>query len=489
MTVLRFLREASILGVALISMGMVLVPLSAQAACDGGDCPIVGGSLRTMVGGGFIIPQIPSVSPFAAPTGQMGFSNTAMGGILPVLGGSPKIVVPSGQVTGPSTPRSFTLPIGQLSYGSAPSNQPGTFPTAGYYTTPILVQVPIFGAVPVLFGVSTNIGQSFPGDVRFLPTKTPTSMGNFTDTLTINDSRVQTIIGGPGKFKAGGRSGASTVTNCAGAIVPDPIPGTWTGGCVGFTPTTGGSSMATGTQVVPALMRYTKTSNQFGGPASQRQVRRDATSTTNNWLGRINFNNFIAPYTKVQMDYTITADPTSMSLTPPTARKVYPTLPQNLIEPAAWGAGFGVVVQRLGATSLQGDLVSALLTFNGVPQNTSTVMITQNNPGAGGPGTGMGLVQTSTTWGGPLTTGMLTVQLLPSGTSPPPELWIVTGSDHRDSQGNGYVSLVSGSVSARSASGPGTQRTFLTLQVPEPAMAFGLVAGVIALAGLSRRRG
>jgi hypothetical protein len=360
--------------------------------------------------------------------------------------------VPPGQVTGPATPRSFTIPIGQLTYGSAPA------PAPGYYTTPILVQVPLNNFVPVLFGVSTNIGQSFPGDVRWLPSSVP-------------QSQASTVIGGPAVLKGGGRSGAPTVTACAGAVVPDPIPGTWTGGCTGFTPLT--VSGGTGVQVAPALMRYTKTSNQFGGPGSQRQVKRDATSTSNNWLGRINFNNFIAPYTAADMAMT-------------SIKKVYPTLPQNLVEPVAWGAGFGVVVQRLGANP--GNMVSALLTMNGKPQNTATVMITNNPPSLGGPGTGMGLVQTTTSWGGPLTTGMVTVQVIPPASVAPPSTWAVTGSDHRDSQGNGYVSLVSGSVSSRNISGPGTQRTMLTLQVPEPATGLALVPGLIALAVFSRRR-
>jgi hypothetical protein len=220
-------------------------------------------------------------------------------------------------------------------------------------------------------------------------------------------------------------------------------------------------------------MRYTKTANQFGGAASQRQVKRTDTMTDNNWLGRINFNNFIAPYTAVQMAMT-------------SVRKVYPTLPQNLIEPAVWGAPFGAVAQRLGA--VPGNLVSALLTMNGKPQDTATVMITTNTVGMGGPGTGMGFVQTSTSWGGPMTTGMVTVQVIPLDTNVLPSTWTETGSDNRDSGGNGYISLVSGNVAARNLSGPGTGRTMWTLQVPEPAMAFGLFAGVAALAGLSRRR-
>ncbi len=446
-----FLRNKIMLVPALIVIGMLLVPLSAQAACDGGSCPIVGGSLRTMVGGGFIIPQVPTVSPATGPAGQIDYADTAHGAIRPTP--AAHISVPSFQATGPASPRSFDIPIRQMTYGSAPSNIPG------YYTTPILVQVPLNGFVGALMGVSTNIGQSFPGAVVTYPTGTPPSAPG------------ATVIGGPAHLEAGGRPGAATLTSCAGAIVPATIPGTWTGGCTNFTPFT--ASGATGVQIAPALMRYTRTSNQFGGAASQRQVRRDATSTTNNWLGRINFNNFIAPYTAADMAMT-------------SIKKVYPTLPQNLVEVAVWGAPFGAIVQRLGAAP--GNQVSAFLTTNGKPINTSTVMITTNPVSLGGPGTGMGLVQTSTSWGGPLTTGMVTVQVVPTATTALPSTWSNTGSDHRDTGGNGYVSLVSGSVASRSLSGPGTSRTLLTLIVPEPGMAVGLFACVVALAGLSRRR-
>jgi hypothetical protein len=37
-------------------------------------------------------------------------------------------------------------------------------------------------------------------------------------------------------------------------------------------------------------------------------------------------------------------------------------------------------------------------------------------------------------------------------------------------------------------SSAGTERTMLTLQLPEPSMALGLIAGVTALVGVSRRR-
>ena len=79
------------------------------------------------------------------------------------------------------------------------------------------------------------------------------------------------------------------------------------------------------------------------------------------------------------------------------------------------------------------------------------------------------------------------IQNIPGGTVAP-STWTNTGQDARNVAGEGMVSMVSGSIAARTLSGPGTQRTMLTLQVPEPSMALGLFAGVAALVGVSRRR-
>jgi hypothetical protein len=385
----------------------------------------------------------------------MGFGNTARGAILPITGATATI----NKEDGTAPPFSIDVQIGQLTYGSHPTT---VAPKAGYYTTPILVQVPLNNFVAVLMGVSTRNGQSFPGDFR----TSPTSL-----TWMHPDA---TRLGGPMHLEAGGREGAATLTYCAGAFVPPMIPGTWTGGCTGFgTPTQSENSMGEGAaQVVNAEVRYTATAGQFqfGGEGTQRQVKR--TGGTNDWIGRINFNRFIDAY-----------DREAMALT--SIKKFYPTLPQNLVEPVVWGAKFGAVVQRKAI--VPGNMVSAFLTLNGAPQDVNTVMITQLGTPTG-PGTGMGLAQTSTSWGGPLTTGMVTVQLILTGPDALPSTYSNTGNDQRTVGGQGMVSLVSGSLASRNISGPGTSRTLLTLQLPEPSMALGLIAGVALLVGVSRRR-
>jgi hypothetical protein len=494
---MSFLRNRIMFAAAMMAAALVLVPASAQAQCNGGACPITGGTFRTVVGGGFVIPQLTPYAGFVGvPTGmQMGFGNTAMGFVLPKPGA--QVTIPTGQA---SAPFSIAIQPGQLTYGDAPAtvvsrqNCPYCQPW-GQYATPVLVQVPLRSFAPTFLGVSTNIGQSFPGTARQYPTGTPTSM-------------VQTTIGGPVLLKKNGRLGAANLTHCAGAIVPDPITANWQGGCIGFTPST--ALGATGTQVTPALVKYVATANQFGGAATQRQVRREGTGTnpnlggapTNKWLGIIRFNRK-APNSYTVSDFLV-PNPTPMSTTgsavsiagtKPTP-KTYQTQPQDLIEVAAWGADFGAVVQRKGAPP--GDLVQGRVTPGGGPFDVASQIIkttgccTQFGPNNGAPtGTGLGKQATSTTWAGPMTTGRVVVQAFVDGGTVPISTWTNTGNDQRTVGGQGMVNLVSGSISRRTSDNiavAGTERTMLTLQLPEPSMALGLIAGVTALVGVSRRR-
>jgi hypothetical protein len=502
---MSFLRNRIVFTATMIAVALALVPASAQAACNGGACPITGGSLRTVIGGGFVIPQLtplaglpnsPVFGDTIAPTGmQMGFGHTANGFIIPKAGA--QVTIPSGQA---GAPFSIAIQPGQLTYGDATATVLSRVncticPPWGQYATPKLVQVPLFLFAPTFLGVSTNIGQSFPGRAVAYPTESPPSQ------------QTQTI-GGPVLLKQNGRVGAQNVTHCAGAFVPDPMTANWQGGCIGFTPTTGGG--ATGVQVTPALVKYVGTVNQFGGPATQRQVRREGTKTnpnlggalTNGWLGIIRFNRQ-APNSYTVSDFLV-PNPTLMSTTGSRTQipgtkltpKTYETQPQDLIEVAAWGADFGVVVQRLGGAA--GDVVQGRIKTNGSPFDPATQVIrttgccTASGPG-GNPqdGTGLGRQATSTTWAGPMTTGQVVVQAFSAMAETALSTWTNTGNDQRTVGGQGMVNLVSGSISKRTSGGfssAGTERTMLTLQLPEPSMALGLIAGVTALVGVSRRR-
>jgi hypothetical protein len=516
---MSFLRNGIVLAATTMAAAMVLVPASAQAACNGGACPITGGSLRTVIGGGFIIPQLtplaglPNVSSIPglsfldtviAPTGQqLGFGHTANGFVIPKAGVDATI--------GGTAPFSIMMQPGLLTYGDAPATVLSRQNCVicepwGQYATPKLVQVPLFLFAPTFLGLSTNIGQSFPGIEVGYPTGLPTMDAP----TSITGPRTTQRIGGPVTLKKNGRLGAQNLTFCAGAEVPDPVTDLWEGGCIGFTPTTTNGGL--GAQVTPALVKYVGTVNQFGGAATQRQVRREGTKTnpnlggapTNKWLGIIRFNR--APPASYTISEWLVPNPTWTSLatpdipqeipgTPPTP-KTYATQQQGLIEVAAWGADFGVKVQRKGADP--GDLVQGIVKTDGGPLNTSTQVIkttmccTSNGPGGfSATGTGKGVAATSTTWGAPMTTGQIVVQRISGMATQAFSTFTNTGNDQRTVGGQGMVNLVSGQISIRTSQGTsesGFERSMLTIQLPEPSMALGLMAGVTALVGVSRRR-
>jgi hypothetical protein len=369
----------------------------------------------------------------------MSYFNSASGAIVATPAAA--VTVPTGQ----SPPNndygnpaySINIPASQLTWGQG---------------NPPLVKVPLFPVVGgVLLGLTTQESQAWPGPVATLPEAPVQTSGGGTGT-TLGG----TVMVGSVNWAAGGRSGAPTVTYCAGA--PGPVTAAWTGSCTGFgTPlTTGG---LTGAQQVSGTLRFIATSNQFGGPAYQRQ------RMTPNWLGKINFNDFVNPINQTQLSAT-------------SLIKVFPTLPQNLIETVAWGAPFRALNQRVAVAP--GNRVSGFLTKSGAAQvGPTTQMVTAA-------GTGMGLAQTSTTWGAPFTTGQVQVKWI--DLTNPPWTFTHTGNDQRGPGGNGALSLVTGSLAARNLSGPGANRHFVTLNLPEPSLGLGLFAGFGALAALARRR-
>ena len=105
---------------------------------------------------------------------------------------------------------------------------------------------------------------------------------------------------------------------------------------------------------------------------------------------------------------------------------------------------------------------------------------------------GPGILNAATSDGGPWTAGTLTVSQTANAGAPTTfEIFKMKGSDNRSLAGGGTVSLVSGALSARTASGPNGNRGWLNMVIPIPpgvipAMTTpGLAAaiGLIALVG------
>jgi hypothetical protein len=200
---------------------------------------------------------------------------------------------------------------------------------------------------------------------------------------------------------------------------------------------------------VQGRLRYTRTANQFGGPA----------------VGAFNgVADLAVPVAALPpCSYGGGANPNCLAAfanaTP--------------IAPAAVGGSFGLSVQAAAAPNMPG-VFHATIAANG-----------QILALFGGFATVPGEAVTS--FGAPWTTGMITVSV--SGAVP--MAFMTTGTDLRTPAGSGVVSMVAGSVSVRTLTGPSANRGHLTLMVPEPRVMAGSAAAGLMLAvchSLVRRR-
>jgi len=95
----------------------------------------------------------------------------------------------------------------------------------------------------------------------------------------------------------------------------------------------------------------------------------------------------------------------------------------------------------------------------------------------------------ATTEGFPFTTGMITIsQPAAFGSA---EVFVLTGMDTRMANGEGTISLVTGGLSNRVATGPNANRSWARYNLPEPGAVLGAAAALAVLGvchGLVRRR-
>lgn len=230
---------------------------------------------------------------------------------------------------------------------------------------------------------------------------------------------------GPAVFSASGRTGPAVVSWCPGFPVPGPNP-------LCGSPALGAP--------VPGRLVYTKTANQFGGPAA------------------VGLGGTVNVAALVTSGAPCTAGPLG-SLNP--GCKVAFAL-ANPGPTLAIGRPFGVAHLTAGAAPNPG-LFYATVTAMGFVANLGAPL-------------GPGLANPATSFGGPWTTGMLTVSVTP------PSIFITTGTDFRSPSGAGIVSLVSGSVSTSTLTGPEANVAYLNLVVPEPRAVLGLIAALATLA-------
>jgi len=250
----------------------------------------------------------------------------------------------------------------------------------------------------------------------------------------------------PQTLSAGGRSGPPTITVCPGTLAGTGAAAVAgrpnMAGCVGPNPA-----------ALPGLVRYQNLANQFGGPLQGRivgtaDVAANAGGVTQAGGAQDIANCVGQPAPAFCLAAMFQANPNT--------------------GPGAAGGPWGFV---------------GLTTGTAVPSNVLNVSMNVLGTIAAGIVVGATpLTNDGTTWGGPYTTGAIFMSQ-PAAFGDP-EVFSITGSDGRNSTGNGPISLVTSTISRRIQTGPNANRNFLTLVVPEPSAIAAAGTALAALAGL-----
>ena len=335
-----------------------------------------------------------------------------------------------------------------LAFATAASAQTARYPITGAAKFQIGdgLPIPIAQSVDAVAGAGVRqpTAAADPRPMQFNGSEfthpgTPFTLGVFANNPNVFQVRTALTIqfpAGAATFSAGGRTGAATVNWCPGI---DITAASQTGGCL----------TAAAGPGINGRIRYFATGNQFGG------VARGFTGGGADVALRAGA---AAP-----CDYNFTA----------TCLAIF-----ALATPAgtgAQGAAFNEKISTSGAAPPTG-LYAVIVAANG-----AIGAVTPTGLGAGAP-------NPATSYGAPWTTGM--IDLLNTAVGGTPEDFDLTGSDARVG-GIGTISLVSGSMSDRTLSGPNANRGWLSLTVGEttPALGtWGIGALAVVLAGVAARR-
>jgi len=271
----------------------------------------------------------------------------------------------------------------------------------------------------------------------------------------------------PVTFKAGGRVGPAAVTWCPGL---KNVPGTMSAlPTAGYNPGCSFPAPALETRIhaINSALKYSKTVGQFGGVGQGAVAGGGLTFMGGPGRGAV-----------VAL---------KGGLNPPCA-----------IGTAMCVAAFDTVVPA--ATQAGGGTFGFKNTTPGAPAVTPGVfLVTALGPGVAFPGALGGTItmvgpavavntftNMATSWGGPWTTGSLTI-LAQNTANGMTEVFAMMGSDDvNPTNGTRLISLVTGAVSQRTASKPNSNRGWLTLYLPEPGAALGTLGALLALVGCHR---
>jgi len=435
----------------------------AGAACSGTVCGL-GGQIRGQIGDGLPLPisiapagggsgAAATQGPFtgitilaapAFPLGALDFVGLGLGqqGQLKPTAGATIM-----QTTAPGTgPRQLTIAPGAFAYDQA--NPRGSIGVVNFNVAVFAVQTDLQYNAPhpgtTLLGAAA-VTQESGGAI-------PTPDANV--------------------YKAGGRVGAATVSYYAGATANGDI-NTNFGATIPQTAMAGAGN----TPPINGIARFTSTGNQFGGQAIGRA----------NGTAKVFFNGFpLDPAVDLPCKVTATAAEGTNAQGGFVPFNTGPDCQFSLsiVDLTASNATVGVAGGKFGGLAVQtayttpSGVFTGTIGFNGTLIGTGAAVTVV---GAGIPFTG----QAGQAVGVPLTTGMLslTVTDVVGATS---EMFVRTGIDARDSGGNGVVQLVTGSLTARDISGGNANRTWITMEIPEPSAILAASAGLFALFGCHR---
>ena len=458
---------ALIVSVFLLSIVMAgTASAQAGAPCSGTSCGL-GGQIRGQIGDGLPLPI--SIAPAQGGSGAMAVagpftaitiqSAPATPSGLPLVGkglGQPGQIKPTPaatimQTTAPGTgPRALTLAPGAFRYTSQPQGSIG-----------------VMGFGVAAFVVETNLSfvAPHPGTTKLGAPALTQESGAAIPTAAAN------------AFFAGGRVGAATVTYYADATGVGASAANNFGH--GVPPVTLQTAMAgdSGAPPINGIARFSSTGNQFGGQAVGR-----TTGTA-----RVFFNG-------------VPLDPPADLPCKVTATPLEGTTGQGTFVPFVTGPNCQFSLSIVDFTGSDATVGVAGGGFNGLAVGsafqtsagvfTGTIGFNGTIIGQGDPVTVIGMNipftgQGNQAVGMPLTTGMLSITVtdVVGATS---EMFIRTGTDARDAAGNGVVALVTGSMTARDISGGNANRTWITLEIPEPSAIFAASAGLFALFGMHR---
>jgi hypothetical protein len=414
-----------------VSISCIAFANAVSAACVGSTCSL-GGQLRVQGGfGGRHHPRPLSLSP-VPDDGDFRWGQPGL------IQATPSATVQQGPA-GPGTP------------GTDPRSLMFVKPDLFTYDGPVAMANAAKSS-SLVFAIQTNLGFQFPH---------PGTTGSGA-----------TAMNGPFStqtFSAGGRTGPSVVSWCAGLFPPTATfnPGCAAPDAFGFATNTTAGGINVTRPLLNGLVRYTATRNQFGGAV---RMRKTGTSVI--------FIN-VAQLSTGALPCTIGTN--SLCILGPLSNP-------SLVTESAVGNAFGPRVSHPAFTAVT-FVFEASIGENGTIHSIGAPV----TDGMGNvlPHTG----SAHTSWGVPGTTGRLTISVTQNREAPTDlETFTRTGGDHRTAGGEGIVVLVSGALSSRSISGPDAVRGWMTFDVPELGAGLSAAVALAALAGCQhwnrrRRRG